>query len=97
MDFSGAGAEDESRRTRAARREPGRDGIAETAVVSPFEVVVSSAHYSKRKIQVTLVLLAAFHLFVLGVFLEAPPNILVGVGLLFVFWGVYGLYLFLEH
>lgn len=53
--------------------------------------------YAKRKIQVTLVLLAAFHLFVLGVFLEAPPNILVGVGLLFVFWGVYGLYLFMEH
>lgn len=42
MDFSGAGTEDESRRTRVARREPGRDGIAETAVVSPFEVVVSA-------------------------------------------------------
>lgn len=42
MDFSGAGTEDESRRTRVARREPGRDGIAETAAVSPFEVVVSA-------------------------------------------------------
>lgn len=58
---------------------------------------MSNAKYAKRKIQVALVLLAAFHLFVLGIFLDAPVRMLVGFFALFVFWGVYGLYLFLEH
>lgn len=53
--------------------------------------------YAKRRIQVALALIASFHLGVLGVFVGAPTNVLVGFFLLFLFWGAYGLCLFIEH
>lgn len=58
---------------------------------------MSNAHYSKRKIQVALALIAWFHLGVLGVFIQAPVHVIVGFFMLFAFWGIYGLYLFIEH
>lgn len=54
-------------------------------------------NYAKRKIQVALALIGWFHLGVLAIFIQAPVHVIVGLFMLFAFWGVYGLYLFLEH